>query len=316
MEDKNTYQQSDDSGFTVIKPQSSLLDLNLRELWRYRDLIVMYVKRDIVTFYKQTILGPLWFVIQPILTTIMFMFVFGNLAGISTDGVPGVLFYFSGIIIWNYFADCLNRNSRTFTDNQNVFGKVYFPRLVVPISVTISNLVRLGIQFVLFVGIYIYFIVTGADITPNIYLILLPLLILMTAGISLGFGIIFSSLTTKYRDLTFLLQFGVQLWMYATPIIYPLNSIPAGKQWLIQLNPMTSVIETFKYGALGSGIFSWGWLGYSFALTLPFLHSVSSVHLSPLSKCLQFMHSSPNGFFGTKYLSVQGEDTSRLPIPH
>ena len=194
------------------------------------------------------------------------MFVFGNLAGISTDGIPGVLFYFSGIIIWNYFADCLNRNSRTFTDNQNVFGKVYFPRLVVPISVTISNLVRLAIQFALFVVIYIYFYATGADIAPNIYLLLLPLLVLMTAGISLGFGIIFSSLTTKYRDLTFLLQFGVQLWMYATPIIYPLNSIPADKQWLIQLNPMTSVIETFKYGALGTGVFSWGWLGYSFAL--------------------------------------------------
>lgn len=255
-----------DLTYTVIKPQSSLLNLNLRELWQYRDLIIMYVKRDIVTIYKQTILGPLWFVIQPILTTVMFMFVFGNLAGISTDGIPGVLFYFSGIIIWNYFADCLNRNSRTFTDNQNVFGKVYFPRLVVPISVTISNLVRLAIQFALFVVIYIYFFATGADIEPNIYLLLLPLLVLMTAGISLGFGIIFSSLTTKYRDLTFLLQFGVQLWMYATPIIYPLNSIPADKQWLIQLNPMTSVIETFKYGALGTGVFSWGWLGYSFAL--------------------------------------------------
>ncbi len=256
MEDKIKYNEPDDAGFTVIKPQSSLLELNLRELWRYRDLIRMYVKRDIVTFYKQTILGPLWFVLQPVLTTVMFMFVFGNLAGISTDGIPGVIFYFSGIIIWNYFADCLNRNSRTFTDNQNVFGKVYFPRLVV------------AIQFVLFVGIYIYYVATGAGIMPNIYLLLLPVLILMTAGISLGFGIIFSSLTTKYRDLTFLLQFGVQLWMYATPIIYPLNSIPANKQWLIQLNPMTSVIETFKYGALGSGVFSWSWLGYSFALMM------------------------------------------------
>ena len=257
--------------YTEITPRNSLLDLNLKELWQYRDLIRMYVKRDIVTFYKQTILGPLWFVIQPILTTVMFMFVFGNLAGISTDGVPGVIFYFSGIIIWNYFADCLNRNSRTFTDNQNVFGKVYFPRLVVPVSVTISNLVRLAIQFVLFVVIYIYYFATGASIAPNIYLLLLPLLILMTAGISLGFGIIFSSLTTKYRDLTFLLQFGVQLWMYATPIIYPLNSIPVEKQWFIQLNPMTSVIETFKYGALGSGVFSWGWLGYSFAFMVALL---------------------------------------------
>ena len=266
MGENNNHKDLDEGGFTVIKPQSSLLDLNLRELWRYRDLIRMYVKRDIVTFYKQTILGPLWFVLQPVLTTVMFMFVFGNLAGISTDGVPGVIFYFSGIIIWNYFADCLNRNSRTFTDNQGVFGKVYFPRLVVPISVTISNLVRLAIQFALFVVIYVYFMYTDANIAPNLYLLLLPLLILMTAGISLGFGIIFSSLTTKYRDLTFLLQFGVQLWMYATPIIYPLNSIPADKQWLIELNPMTAVIETFKYGALGTGVFSWGWLGYSFAL--------------------------------------------------
>ena len=257
--------------YTEITPRNSLLDLNLKELWQYRDLIRMYVKRDIVTFYKQTILGPLWFVIQPILTTVMFMFVFGNLAGISTDGVPGVVFYFSGIIIWNYFADCLNRNSRTFTDNQNGFGKVYFQRLVVPISVTISNLVRRAIQFVLFVVIYIYFVATGAGIMPNLYLLLLPLLVLMTAGISLGFGIIFSSLTTKYRDLTFLLQFGVQLWMYATPIIYPLNSISAEKQWLIQLNPMTSVIETFKYGVLGSGVFSWGWLGYSFVFMVALL---------------------------------------------
>lgn len=254
-----------ESEYTTIKPQSSLLDIDMKELWRYRDLIYMYTKRDIVTFYKQTILGPLWFVVQPILTTIMFMFVFGNLAGISTDGVPGILFYFSGIILWNYFADCLNRNSKTFTDNQNVFGKVYFPRLVVPISVTISNLIRFFIQLALFIIIYLYFVVTGAGISPNIYVALLPLLILMTAGISLGFGIVFSSLTTKYRDLTFLLQFGVQLWMYATPIIYPLNSIPADKQWLIQLNPMTSIIETFKYSVLDTGIFSWGWLGYSFA---------------------------------------------------
>jgi lipopolysaccharide transport system permease protein len=266
MERNNTQCELEEGEFTVIRPQTSLLDLNLKELWRYRDLIRMYVKRDIVTFYKQTILGPLWFVLQPVLTTVMFMFVFGNLAGISTDGIPSVLFYFSGIIIWNYFADCLNRNSRTFTDNQNVFGKVYFPRLVVPISVTISNLVRLAIQFALFVVIYIYFVATDANIAPNLYLLFLPLLILMTAGISLGFGIIFSSLTTKYRDLTFLLQFGVQLWMYATPIIYPLNSIPADKQWLIELNPMTAVIETFKYGALGTGVFSWGWLGYSFVL--------------------------------------------------
>lgn len=247
-----------------IKPQTNLFELNLRELWDYKDLIYMYVKRDIVTFYKQTVMGPLWFVIQPILTTIMFMFVFGNLAGLSTDGIPKPLFYFSGIILWNYFSDCLTRNSRIFIENQSVFGKVYFPRLVVPISITISNLVKFFIQFVIFVIIYFYyFFQTNSQINPNVYIVLLPLLIILAAGLSLGFGIIFSSLTTKYRDLTFLLQFGVQLWMYVTPVIYPLNSIPPEKQWLIALNPMTAVVETFKYGAIGQGIFSWTYLAYS-----------------------------------------------------
>ena len=254
---------------TTIKPQSHLLELNLKELWAYRDLLVMYVKRDIVTFYKQTILGPLWFVIQPVLTTIMFMFVFGNLAGISTDGIPGPLFYFSGIILWNYFADCLTRNSKVFIENQGVFGKVYFPRLVVPLSVSISNLVRFLIQFSIFLVIYAwYYFQPGTMVHPNIYILLLPLLVLMAAGLSLGFGIIFSSLTTKYRDLTFLLQFAVQLWMYATPVIYPLSTIPSDKQWLLVLNPMTSVIETFKYASIGQGVFSWWHLAYSAAFML------------------------------------------------
>ncbi len=259
---------------TTIKPRSHLLELHLDELWAYRDLLVMYVKRDIVTFYKQTILGPLWFVIQPVLTTIMFMFVFGNLAGLSTDGIPQPLFYFSGIIIWNYFADCLTRNSKVFIENQGVFGKVYFPRLIVPLSVTISNLVRFFIQFIIFLLIYTYyFYYDGASVKPNVYFLLLPILILLAAGLSLGFGIIFSALTTKYRDLTFLLQFAVQLWMYATPVIYPLNSIPPNKQWLLVLNPMTAVIETFKYGFIGQGVFSWFHLGYSitFMIILLFL---------------------------------------------
>ncbi len=254
--------------YSVITSSNSLFDVNLRELIAYKDLIAMYVKRDIVTFYKQTILGPLWFIIQPILTTIMFMFVFGNLAGISTDGIPGPLFYFSGIILWNYFADCLNKTSGTFTTNQNVFGKVYFPRLVVPISVTISNLVKFFIQFGIFVVIYIVYAIKGVGIAPNIYILLFPVLILMSAGLSLGFGIIFSSMTTKYRDLTFLLQFGVQLWMYATPVIYPLSTMAADKQWIFFLNPMTSIIEAFKYGSIGAGVFSWGWLGYSFVFML------------------------------------------------
>ncbi len=257
---------------TVIKPHSHLLHLNLREVWRYRDLLMMYVKRDIVTFYKQTILGPLWFVIQPVLTTLMFMFVFGNLAGISTDGIPQPIFYFSGIILWNYFADCLTRNSRVFIDNQGVFGKVYFPRLVVPISVAISNLVRFLIQFVIFAILYAYYFFQPENIVqPNIHILLLPLLILMAAGLSLGFGIIFSSMTTKYRDLAFLLTFAVQLWMYITPVIYPLSTIPADKQWLILINPMSAVIETFKFAAIGQGVFSWLHIGYSFAFMIVLL---------------------------------------------
>jgi lipopolysaccharide transport system permease protein len=257
---------------TEIKPRSHLLQLNLNEVYKYKDLLMMYVKRDIVTFYKQTVLGPLWFVIQPVLTTVMFMFVFGNLAGISTDGIPQPLFYFSGIILWNYFADCLTRNSRVFIDNQNIFGKVYFPRLVVPISISISTLVRFFIQFAIFAIIYaIYYFKAESMVKPNIHILLLPLLILMAAGLSLGFGIIFSSLTTKYRDLTFLLTFAVQLWMYATPVIYPLNTIPADKQWLIALNPMTSIIETFKFAAIGQGVFSWWHLGYSFVFMVVLL---------------------------------------------
>lgn len=254
--------------FTEITPNNSLFNLNLRELFAYKDLIYMYVKRDIVTVYKQTILGPLWFIIQPILTTIMFMFVFGNIAGISTDGIPGPLFYFSGIILWNYFSACLNTTSSTFTTNQAVFGKVYFPRLVVPVSVTISNLIKFLIQLAIFLIIYIIYAIKGATVAPNIYALLSPILVLMCAGLALGFGIIFSSMTTKYRDLTFLLQFGIQLWMYATPIIYPLSTMPADKQWIFQLNPMTSIIETFKYGVIGSGIFSWAWLAYSFGFML------------------------------------------------
>ncbi|MBR4689598.1 MAG: ABC transporter permease [Bacteroidales bacterium] len=251
--------------YTVIKPMSSLLQLNLKDIWHYRDLMMMYVKRNIVTVYKQTILGPLWLVVQPVLTTIMFMFVFGNLAGLSTDGVPGALFYFAGLILWNYFSQCLTGTSGVFIANQNVFGKVYFPRIVVPLATTISNLIQFLIQFAVFVVLYVYYYVTmEVPIVPNVYVALLPLLVLLCAGLSLGFGIIFSSMTTKYRDLVFLLQFGVQLWMYATPIIYPLNSIPVDKQWIFLLNPVTPIIETFKFGAFGVGVFSWGALVYSF----------------------------------------------------
>lgn len=254
----------------VIKPQKSLLSIDFKELWRYRDLWTMFIKRDIITQYKQTILGPLWFFIQPIMTTIMYMVVFGGIAGISTDGIPQPLFYLSGICLWQYFADCLNKTSNTFLTNSNIFGKVYFPRLIVPLSTVTSSLVRLGIQLLLFLIVYLYYIVfTDINITPNFHIVLLPFLILILAGLSLGFGILFSSMTTKYRDLTLLLSFFVQLWMYATPIIYPLNTISNEKiRFIMTLNPLTPIIETFKFSTLGAGSFSWWSLGYSFTFML------------------------------------------------
>jgi len=255
-----------------IKPQGKLIEFGFSEIWEYRDLVIMYIKRDILTFYKQTILGPLWFVIQPILTTVMFMFVFGNLAGLSTDGLPQPVFYLGGIIIWSYFSDCLTRNSKVFIENQQVFGKVYFPRMVVPLSITISNLIRFFIQFVIFLMVYFYYFFDKSSvILPNQYIVLVPVLLIMTAGLSLGFGIIFSSLTTKYRDLNFLLQFAVQLWMYITPVIYPLNSIPSDSRWIIALNPMTSIVESFRFAFLGQGYFSWIYLLYSFCFMIVLL---------------------------------------------
>ena len=250
---------------TVIKPKSSLLSVDFGEIWQYRDLYRMFVKRDIVTWYKQTILGPLWFFIQPIMTTIMFMVVFGGIAGISTDGLPQPLFYLAGICLWTYFSECLNQTSKTFIDNANVFGKVYFPRLVVPMATVTSNLVRLAIQLGLFLIVFAYYMIfTDAPLHPSLYALLTPVLILMLAGLALGFGILFSSLTTKYRDLTFLLTFIVQLWMYATPVIYPLSTIENPKlKFMMQLNPITSIVETFKFAMLGVGEFSWAALGYS-----------------------------------------------------
>lgn len=251
----------------VLKPEQGLLQIDFKELWRYRNLFSMFVRRDIVTIYKQTILGPLWFFIQPILTTVMYMVVFGGIAGISTDGLPQPLFYLSGICLWQYFADCLNKTSTTFRSNAHVFGKVYFPRLVVPLATVTSNLVRLLIQMLLFLAVYLYYLfVAKTPVHPNALVLLTPLLILLLAGLGLGFGLVFSSFTTKYRDLTYLLSFFVQLWMYATPVIYPLSTITSHKVRTVMLaNPVTAVIETFKYGVLGVGSFSWGALGYSTA---------------------------------------------------
>ena len=248
---------------TVIRPKNKLFDVDFKEIWDYRDLFSMFVKRDIITQYKQTILGPTWFFIQPALTTIMYMVVFAGIAGISTDGLPEPLFYLAGIVCWQYFADCLNKTSTTFTTNQAIFGKVYFPRLIVPLSTVASNLVRMGIQILLFVAVYVYYIFQGVSISPNIYIMLLPVLVLMLAGLSLGFGIIISSMTTKYRDLTILFTFIVQLWMYATPVIYPLSTMSPQRQMIMAINPVTSIIETFKYGTMGVGTFSWGMLSYS-----------------------------------------------------
>jgi lipopolysaccharide transport system permease protein len=250
----------------IIRPQEKLWKVNLKEIWDYRDLIELFVKRNIVVQYKQTILGPLWYLIQPILTVIMNMVVFGGIAHMSTDGVPQALFYLAGNVCWFYFSDCLNQTSSTFVANQGMFGKVYFPRMVVPISTVLSNLLRFGIQVGLFVAFWIYYFATGSDICLNWTILLLPVLILMLAGLGLGFGILISSMTTKYRDLSILFSFIVSLWMYATPIVYPISMITSEKlRLLIMLNPMTSIIEAFKYATLGQGYFSWGALGYSFA---------------------------------------------------
>jgi len=262
----------DEKYSTLIEPKTSLLSVDFKEIWRYRDLFSMFVKRDIITQYKQTILGPAWFFIQPLLTMVMYMIVFGGIAGISTDGLPQALFYLAGILCWQYFADCLNKTSSTFTTNQNIFGKVYFPRLIVPLATVSSNLVRLFIQLFLFLVVYVYYLVVGVDVAPNWYVLLFPVLVLMLAGLALGFGIIISSMTTKYRDLTILFTFVVQLWMYATPIIYPLSTIKNETVRMVMLlNPITSIVETFKYGALGIGSFSWGALGYSFGFMVVLL---------------------------------------------
>ena len=252
----------------TIEPQSSLFKLNLKDVWRYRDLLWLFVKRDFVSFYKQTILGPLWFFIQPLFTTITFTFIFGNLAGISTDGLPQPLFYMAGITAWNYFADCLTKTSTVFKDNANIFGKVYFPRLIMPLSIVASNLVRFIVQMVLFLIMIGYYAIQGADFNVTWAIALFPFLVLLMALLGLGLGLIITALTTKYRDLAFLITFGVQLLMYATTVIYPLSAAPLKYKYLIELNPMTGIIEAFRYGFLGQGELTWHSLGYSTLVTL------------------------------------------------
>ena len=273
------YTMSEENWTTVIKPKNRLLEVNIGELWKYKDLIALFIKRNIITQYKQTVLGPLWFVVQPALTVVMYMIVFGGIAGIPTDGVPRPLFYLAGTCMWQYFADCLSKTSNTFVDNAGIFGKVYFPRLAVPVANVVSNLLRFGIQLGLFLVVYaIYAVIGGSEAHFNWYALLFPVLVVMIAGLALGFGIVISSMTTKYRDLQVLFSFVVTLWMYATPIVYPLSQtkslfwkgIPVHK--LMCLNPVTPVIETFKYGFLGAGEFvGWRWLIYSFVFMVVLL---------------------------------------------
>jgi lipopolysaccharide transport system permease protein len=252
----------------TIEPQNSLLDLNLKDVWRYRDLLWMFVKRDFISFYKQTILGPLWFFIQPLFTTIIYTFIFGGLANISTDGLPQPLFYMAGITSWNYFSDCITKTSTVFKDNANIFGKVYFPRLIIPLSIVASNLVRFAVQIFFMAIMMIYYSWSGAEFHITWAISLFPVLVLLMALLGLGLGLIVTALTTKYKDLAFLVTFGIQLLMYTTTVIYPLSSAPVKYKTIISLNPMTGIIECFRYGLLGRGELSFNTLGYSFIFTL------------------------------------------------
>ena len=255
----------------VIKGHTSLFDVKFNDLWHYRDLLLLFVKRDFVSFYKQTILGPLWFFIQPIFTTIVFTFVFGNLAGISTDGLPQQLFYLTGITSWNYFSDCLTKTSTVFKDNANIFGKVYFPRLIMPLSIVVSNLVRFGVQLLLLLmmmGYFYLYPVSNTDFHFTNAIFCFPLLVLLMALLGLGLGLIITAITTKYKDLTFLITFGVQLLMYGTTVIYPLSAAPEKYKKIIELNPMTGIIEAFRYSFLGKGEFTFWSIGYSSLITI------------------------------------------------
>jgi lipopolysaccharide transport system permease protein len=250
----------------VLKPHSGLFEFNLKEVWRYKDLLWLFVRRDFVAQYKQTILGPLWNFIQPIFTTIMFLLVFSRIANIPTDGIKPTMFYMSGIAIWNYFSNCLTSTSNTFVANAAIFGKVYFPRLVLPFSIIVSNIVRLGIQLLLLFTIMIWYQFHGFPIHITLYWLMIPFLVAIMAGIGLGLGIIISSLTTKYRDFTVLIGFAIQLAMYATPIAYPLSYLKnKSYKWLIDINPITSIVEAFRFSLFGKGSFSIGSLGYSAA---------------------------------------------------
>lgn len=259
----------DNSDWTrVIRSRSGWFDVDVPELWQYRDLIFLFVRRDFVAFYKQTVLGPFWFILQPLLSTVVFTIIFSYIAHIPTDGLPPFLFYMAGTVAWTYFANCMTQTSNTFITNAAIFGKVYFPRLVVPVSIVISNLLTFAIQFMLFLTFLGYFYLNGSSIHPNMWILLVPFLLVQMAALGLGTGVLISSMTTKYRDLTLALAFGVQLWMYATPVVYPLSQIPAKWQWLFSLNPMAAIVETFRYAFLGSGAIQPWMLGISIGMTI------------------------------------------------
>lgn len=248
MEKENNYYK--------IDSQTSVFSLNLKEVWQYRDLLQMFVKRDFITFYKQTILGPLWFIVQPLLTTLIYVILFGNIAKLSTDGIPQVLFYLSGITIWNYFSESLTKTSTVFKDNANMFGKVYFPRLIMPLAIVSSSLMKFLVQFGIFIVVLLYYVIFTDTIKPNIWILFTPFLIFLMAIFALGMGMIFSSLTTKYKDLVFLLSFGIQLFMYITPVVYPLSSLPENFRFLGVINPLSPLFECFRYAYLGTGSFT------------------------------------------------------------
>jgi len=246
-----------------IKSKNNLFTINVKEIWHYRDLLLMLVKRDYVTFYKQTILGPIWFFVQPLMTMLVYLVLFGQIANLSTDGAPKVAFYLSGIIIWNYFSESLNKTSTVFKDNSNLFGKVYFPRLIMPLAIVFSGLMKFAIQFGLFLLVILYYTFVNKTIHPNIWVLVTPLLILLMACFALGLGMIFSSLTTKYKDLVFLLSFGIQLFMYATPVVYPSSAMPKKFGFFLEINPLTGIFECFRYAYLGTGEFKPASLGLS-----------------------------------------------------
>lgn len=274
----NTEQQWTET----IESKHSLFDLNLKEVWRYKDLVYMFVKRDFVSSFKQTILGPIWFFINPIFTTVVYIIVFGNIAKLSTDGAPKILFYLAGITLWNYFSTCLNGTSNVFTSNAAIFGKVYFPRLVMPISIVFSNLMRFGVQMVLFLIAFLYYLTKG-EVQPNWWILATPFLILLMAMFALGVGMIFSSMTTKYRDLQMLLGFGVSLYMYATPVIYPVSALPKAIQPYAAWNPLTGIFECFKYGWLGVGEFNPTMLAIS-SLIILLLLAIGTITFNKVEK--------------------------------